>query len=390
MIPYGKQNISEDDIQSVVDVLRSDFLTQGPIVPKFEAAVAQYCCVKHGVAVNSATSALHIACLTLGVGKGDLVWTSAITFVASANCAIYCGAKVDFVDIDPKNYNLSLDSLTQKLEDAEKKGRLPKVVIPVHLAGQSCNMFEIHELSKKYGFKIIEDASHAIGGKYQNDPIGSCKYSDITVFSFHPVKIITTGEGGMAMTNNDSYCGRMQQLRSHGITRDPNAMTHTPDGPWYYQQVELGFNYRMTDILGALGLSQVDHLDDFVAQRHDIARQYNDFFDKCPPIINPSQGEDSYSSFHLYIIRVLKSKSTNHQTVFEKLRSNGVMVNLHYIPIYHHPFFSKMGFQAQDFPVAENYYTEAISLPIYPGLKEKQIRTVVNSIIKPISHQTFF
>jgi len=380
MIPYGRQDISETDIQAVVDVLRSDFLTQGPAVPAFEKAVADYCGAGHAVTVNSATSALHIACLALGVGKGDIVWTSPITFVASANCALYCGADVDFVDIDPRTYNLSTERLAEKLAQAEKSGRLPKVVIPVHLCGQPCDMAGIHALSQRYGFKIIEDASHAIGGKYKGEPIGNCRYSDITVFSFHPVKIITTGEGGMALTNNENLAKRMQLLRSHGITRNEADMTHAPEGPWYYQQIELGFNYRMTDIQAALGLSQMRRLDEFVAKRHAIAKRYEQLLADLP-VITPWQNADSYSGLHLYVIRLrLAEIGKTHRQVFEALRAAGIGVNLHYIPVYRQPYYEDMGFKAGYCPEAERYYAEAISLPMYPNLTEAQQDKVIESL----------
>ncbi|OIO82818.1 MAG: UDP-4-amino-4,6-dideoxy-N-acetyl-beta-L-altrosamine transaminase [Gallionellaceae bacterium CG1_02_60_948] len=380
MIPYGRQDISETDIQAVVDVLRSDFLTQGPAVPAFEKAVADYCGAGHAVTVNSATSALHIACLALGVGKGDVVWTSPITFVASANCALYCGADVDFVDIDPRTYNLSTERLAEKLAQAEKSGRLPKVVIPVHLCGQPCDMAGIHALSQRYGFKIIEDASHAIGGKYKGEPIGNCRYSDITVFSFHPVKIITTGEGGMALTNNENLAKRIQLLRSHGITREAGEMTHAPDGPWYYQQIELGFNYRMTDIQAALGLSQMSRLDEFVAKRHAIAKRYEQLLADLP-VITPWQHPDGYSGLHLYVIRLkLAEIGKTHRQVFEALRAAGIGVNLHYIPVYRQPYYEDMGFKAGYCPEAERYYAEAISLPMYPNLTEAQQDKVIESL----------
>lgn len=389
MIPYGRQNISEADIQAVIDVLKSDFLTQGPLVPAFEKAIAQYVEVRFGVAVNSATSALHIACLALGVGDGDWLWTSPITFVATANCAVYCGAKVDFVDIDPVTYNMSVASLEAKLEIAAKENRLPKVVIPVHLCGQSCEMEAIFELSKRYGFKIIEDASHAIGGKYKGKPVGNCLYSDITVFSFHPVKIITTGEGGMAVTNQPELSSRMERLRSHGITRNPLEMTHAPDGLWYYQQIELGFNYRMTDIQAALGLSQFKRLDEFVKRRHEIVKIYNDLLAEADFIL-PSQHPDTYSAFHLYVIRVPDSKSFRHHEAFERLRASGILVNLHYIPVYRHPFYQQMGYKPEHFPAAEKYYSEAISLPIFIGLTDNEIKEVVNKLSTPLNHQTIF
>ncbi len=372
MIPYGRQDVSEADIQAVVDVLRSDFLTQGPAVLAFEKTLAAYCGASHAVAVNSATSALHLACLALGVGKGDVVWTSAITFVASANCALYCGADVDFVDIDPQTYNLSVECLAEKLVRAEKNGRLPKVVIPVHLCGQPCDMAGIHALSQQYGFKIIEDASHAIGGKYKNAPIGNCRYSDITVFSFHPVKIITTGEGGMAVTNDAQLARKMQLLRSHGITREESEMTHEPDGPWYYQQIELGYNYRMTDIQAALGLCQMQRLDEFVAKRHALVKRYDQLLVDLP-MTTPWQHPDSYAGFHLDVVRLNFNKTNKTQrAVFEVLRAAGILVNLHYIPVYRQPYYEQLGFKAGHCSESEKYYAEAISLPMYPGLIEAQ------------------
>ena len=377
MIPYGRQDISETDIQAVVDVLRSDFLTQGPVVPAFERSVADYCGAQHAIAVNSATSALHIACLALGVGKGDIVWTSPITFVASANCALYCGAEVDFVDIDPRTYNMSVECLTEKLAQAEKSGSLPKVVIPVHLCGQPCDMAAIYLLGQQYGFKTIEDASHAIGGKYRSEPIGNCRYSNITIFSFHPVKIITTGEGGMAVTNDSSLAKSMQLLRSHGITRDVGEMTHAPDGPWYYQQIDLGYNYRMTDIQAALGLSQMQRLEEFVTKRHIIANRYNQLLDGLS-VVTPWQHADSYSGLHLYVIRLkLKSIQKTHREVFEALRAADIGVNLHYIPVYHQPYYKGLGFKEGYCLEAEDYYAEVVSLPMYPGLIETQQDKVV-------------
>lgn len=384
MIPYGRQDISEADIQAVVEVLRSDFLTQGPAVPAFEKAVAGYCGAAHAVAVNSATSALHIACLALNVGPGDVVWTSPITFVASANCALYCGAQVDFVDIDPHTYNMSVERLAEKLSWAENSRCLPKVVIPVHMCGQPCDLAGIYALSQRYGFKIIEDASHAIGGKYKGGQIGNCRYSDITIFSFHPVKIITTGEGGMALSNDRQLAKRMQLLRSHGITREAADMTHAPDGPWYYQQIGLGFNYRMTDMQAALGLSQMQRLDEFVATRHVIAERYKVLLADLPVII-PWQHADSYSGFHLYVIRLkLAEISKTHREVFEALRAAGIGVNLHYIPVYMQPYYEGMGFQAGHCPEAEWYYAEAISLPIYPALTAVQQNQVVLELSRVI------
>jgi len=383
-IPYGRQHINQDDINALIDVLKSDFLTQGPIVGKFEQAICEYCNVKYGVATNSATSALHIACLALNVTAGDYVWTSPITFVASANCAVYCGAKIDLVDIDPETYNISVSKLADKLAIAKKNNCLPKVLIPVHFSGQPCDMEAIYQLSLEYGFKIIEDASHAIGAKYKGDPVGSCTYSDITVFSFHPVKIITTGEGGMAVTNNNQLYAQMQRLRSHGITRDPSEMTHAPDGPWYYQQLELGYNYRMSDIHAALGLSQLKRLDEFVERRHHIAKIYNELLRDSNFVI-PYQTNDSYSSFHLYVV-----KTKNHKEVFERLRNNGIIVNLHYIPVYHHPFYQKQDFNRSDFPETENYYSTAISLPIFYGLTDEDVKMIVDIVKSPLNYQTIF
>lgn len=376
MIPYGRQDINQADIDAVIDVLHSDFLTQGPVVPAFEKAIANYCGAQFSVAVNSATSALHIACLALDVGNGDIVWTTPITFVASANCALYCGATIDFVDIDPLTYNISVECLREKLVEADKKGNLPKVVIPVHFSGQSCDMESIHELSQQYGFKIIEDASHAIGGKYRNESIGNCRYSDITVFSFHPVKIITTGEGGMALTNDEVLASRMELLRSHGITRDPRKMTHEPDGPWYYQQIDLGFNYRMTDIQAALGISQMQRLDKYIARRHEIARAYDEAL-KNLPVTLPYQHPDSYSAFHLYVIRLSEDATVPHQTIFKQLRDQGIGVNLHYIPVHIQPYYQKQGFKQGDYLVAEHYYSTAITIPLFPLMTNSEQDHVV-------------
>ena len=382
MIPYGRQDITQADINSVIKVLQSDFLTQGPQVPKFEKVVSQYCNVKYALATNSATSALHLACLSLGLNNNDWLWTTSITFVASANCGLYCGAKVDFVDVNPATYNLCPEALKKKLIKAKELGKLPKIVIPVHLCGQSCDMKSIYELSKEYGFKIIEDASHAIGGKYLNEPIGNCKYSDITVFSFHPVKIITTGEGGMALTNNNKLFKRMSLLRSHGITRDPSQMTKQADGDWYYQQIELGYNYRMTDIQAALGVSQLKRLDDYVSRRHELYTRYNELL-KGFPLVIPYQYSDGYSAFHLYIIR-LKNRD-KHKQVFEYLRKNGIGVNLHYIPVYHQPYYEAMGFKKGYCLEAENYYNEAISLPMYATLSEVEQDKVVAVLHKALN-----
>ena len=380
VIPYGRQEINQADIDAVIDVLKSEFLTQGPAVPAFEKSVVDYCGALHAVAVNSATSALHIACLALGVGKGDIVWTTPITFVASANCALYCGATIDFVDINSQTYNMSVKCLEEKLALAQKIGKLPKVVIPVHLCGQPCDMASIYTLSQKYGFQIIEDASHAIGGKYKSESLGNCRYSDITVFSFHPVKIITTAEGGMAMTNDAQLAKRMQLLRSHGITREENDMTHTPDGPWYYQQIDLGYNYRMTDLQAALGLSQMQRLDEFVTKRHNIAKRYDQLLADLP-VYTPWQNEDSYSGLHLYVIRLkLAEIGKTHRQVFESLRKLDIGVNLHYIPVYQQPYYKKLGFKAGYCIEAEQYYAEAISLPMYPNLTEMQQDRVIAAL----------
>lgn len=385
MIPYGRQDITQADIDAVVGVLQSEFLTQGPMVPRFEQSVAQHVGAQHALAVNSATSALHIACLALGLGQGDWLWTTPITFVASANCGLYCGAQIDFVDIDPRTYNLCTDALARKLEVAEREGKLPKVVVAVHLCGQSCDMLAIHALAQRYGFKIIEDASHAIGGKYRGEFIGSCRYSDITVFSFHPVKIITTAEGGMVLTNDAGLANKMTLLRSHGITRDPAQMTREPDGPWYYQQIDLGFNYRMTELQAALGVTQMERLDQYVARRHWLARRYDELLASLPVTI-PWQRPDSYSGLHLYVIRLqLGMIQKTHRQVFEALRELGVGVNLHYIPVHIQPHYQRLGFKAGNFPQAENYYAEAISLPMYQSMTEQQQNFIISSLRKVLS-----
>ena len=380
MIPYGKQDINQADINSVIDVLRSDFLTQGPQVPLFEKIVADYCSAEFGVAVNSATSALHIACLSLGLGKGDWLWTSPNSFVSSANCGLYCDAKIDFVDIDPQTYNLSATELEKKLIQAKQENKLPKVVIPVHFAGQSCNMKKIHYLGQEYGFKIIEDASHAIGSMYLEKPTGGCQYSDITVFSFHPVKIITTAEGGLATTNSKEIAEKMRLFRSHGITRDKSLMTIDPGGDWYYQQVDLGFNYRMTELQAALGISQMQRLDEFVAKRHILQERY-DFLLSTLPIIKPYQEKDSYSALHLYPIQIKLNKvSKNREQIFNALLESGIGVNVHYIPIHTQPYYLQFGFSEGDFPNSEAYYSGAISIPLFHTMTAEQQDTVIDAL----------
>ena len=385
MIPYGKQNINQKDIDSVLEVLKSDFLTQGPKVPLFERLVAEKVKADYALAVNSATSALHIACMALGLGQNDWLWTSPITFVASANCGLYCGAKVDFVDIDPQTYNLCPKALEGKLVRAENEGRLPKVLVAVHLCGQPCDMKAINELSKRFGFYVIEDASHAIGGKYLGEYIGNCRYSDITVFSFHPVKIITTAEGGMVLTKDSKLFKKMEPLRSHGITRDESMMSGNTHGGWYYEQIDLGYNYRMTELQAALGISQMERLDDFVAARHSLANIYNKELSGLP-IDLPYQLKNTYSGMHLYVIRLnLNEIKKSHKKVFEELRKNGVGVNLHYIPVHTQPYYKKMGFRWGDFPVAENYYQEAISIPIFHGMTDEQQNKVIATLVEVLA-----
>tara|TARA_X000000950_G_scaffold289225_1_gene411003 strand:+ start:4666 stop:5838 length:1173 start_codon:yes stop_codon:yes gene_type:complete len=382
VIPYGRQDISQDDIDSVIDVLNSDFLTQGPKVPEFEEAISKKVGAKHAFAMNSATSALHVACMALELGPGDYLWTSPVTFVASANCALYCGANVDFVDIDPNSFNLCPNQLEEKLIIAKKNNRLPKIIVAVHLCGQSADMEKIYALANRYKFKLIEDASHAIGGKYKNEYIGNCKYSDITVFSFHPVKIITTCEGGMALTNSDDLSSKIEILRNHGITKDPKLMNKKSEGPWYYQQLALGYNYRMTDVQAALGLSQLERLDNYVAIRHELANRYNELLKELP-VKTPKLHEGCYSSYHLYVIRLkLDSIFISHQEVFENLRANNILVNIHYIPVHLQPFYVNLGFSKGDFPKSEKYYEEAISLPLYPGLSYENQDYVVSTLKK--------
>ncbi len=380
MIPYGRQSISEADIEAVVEVLKSDFLTQGPVVPAFEQAVASHCGAEYGVAMNSATSALHLACLALGVGPGDSAWTSPLTFVASANAALYCGADVDFVDVDERTYNICPLRLEEKLDRAAEAGTLPKVIIPVHLAGQSCDMAAIHAAASRHGVRIIEDASHAIGGRYRSGPIGGCEFSDIAVFSFHPVKIVTTGEGGMAMTNDRELAELMRLDRTHGITRDPAQLQHDDVGPWYYEQQRLGFNYRMTDISAALGLSQLTRIEEFIARRREIATAYDTAFADLP-VKTPWQLPDAASAWHLYVIRIDQRRTArSHREVFDALREAGVGVNLHYIPVYRQPYYRELGFGQGHCPNAEAYYAEAISLPIFPSMTSEEQHFVVAAV----------
>lgn len=379
-IPYSRQHINQEDIQAVTEVLQSLWLTQGPTIPAFEKAVADYCGAKYAVAVNSATSALHIACKAAGLGEGDMLWTSPNTFVASANCGLYCGAAVDFVDIDPLSYNLSDVKLAEKLTDARRAGALPKVVIPVHFAGQSCDMEAIARQAKEYGITVIEDASHAIGSEYKGHKIGCCEYSAMTVFSFHPVKIITSGEGGMVLTNSEELYQKLILLRSHGITRDAALMHEDMHGPWYYEQVELGFNYRMTDIQASLGLSQIKRLDEFIAWRRKVATRYDAALQGLP-VIRPWQSPNSNSAYHLYVICLETDKlQKTHRQIFEELRAAGIMVNLHYIPVHTQPYYRRMGFNWGDFPTAENYYRRAVSIPVYYGLTDTEQDYVIDKI----------
>lgn len=380
MIPYGRQNISQADIDAVVDTLRSDWLTQGPAIERFEQAVAQRCQAAHGIAVSNATAALHIACLALDLGPGDRLWTSPNTFVASANCGLYCGAQVDFVDIDPATLNLDVAQLDARLQRAERDGTLPKVVVPVAFAGQSCDMARIAELARRYGFRVIEDASHAIGARYGGRPVGCCEHADITVFSFHPVKIITTGEGGLLTTNDPLLAERLRRLRSHGITRDPAAMTGPSEGPWYYQQLELGFNYRMTDLQAALGLSQLQRLDAFVARRRQLVARYGERLADLPLEL-PQVQAGAEPAWHLYTVRLrLERLQHGHRAIFEALRGAGIGVNLHYIPVHLQPYYRQLGFAPGDFPEAERYYAEALSLPLFPDLTDEQQDQVASTL----------
>ncbi len=380
MIPYGRQHISADDEAAVLAALRSDWITQGPAVPRFEQALAARVGAAHGVAVSNATAGLHIACLALDLGPGDRLWTSPNTFVASANCGLYCGATVDFVDIDPRSLNLSVPALAAKLQAAEAAGTLPKIVVPVHFAGQSCDMQAIHALGQRYGFRIIEDASHAVGGSYLGQPVGNGRFSDLTVFSFHPVKIITTAEGGMVMTNDAALAARLERLRSHGITRDAALMEAEPEGPWVYEQIELGLNYRLTDLQAALGWSQLSQLDNSVAKRHQIARRYDDALAGLP-LTTPWQSPDAHSALHLYPIQLDAARSPiNRRQLFDGLRAAGIGVNVHYIPVHTQPHYRRLGFAPGQFPAAEAYYAQAVSLPMFPTLTDAQQGAVIAAL----------
>lgn len=379
MIPYGCQNIEQADIDAVVETLRSDWLTQGPAVPKFEQDIAEHCHARYAIAVNSATSALHLACLALGLGPGGKLWTSPNTFVASANCGRYCGAAVDFVDIDPSTFNISPDSLRKKLVHAAIDKSLPDVLVVVHFGGLPCEMKEIKTLAGRYGFRIIEDASHALGASYLEEPIGNCRYSDITIFSFHPVKIITTGEGGMATTNDAELARRMVRLRSHGITREEDEMVSESDGPWYYQQVELGFNYRMTDIQAALGWSQMQRLQEFIIRRRYLAQRYHQLLSDTP-LVSQATVPHADSACHLYVVKTRDASA--RRRIFNGMRARGVGVNVHYIPVHMQPDYRSMGFSLGDFPVAEEYYSRAISLPMFPALADEQQNMVADTLIQ--------
>lgn len=377
MIPYGRQHITQQDIDAVVATLQSDFLTQGPAIPAFEQAISARCQAKHAIAVSSATAALHLACLALGLKEGDTLWTSPITFVASANCALYCRARVDFVDIAPRTFNMCPEALEKKLTVAAANNHLPKIIIAVHMAGQSCDMHAIGELCKHYNIALIEDASHAIGGQYQDAPVGNCAHADCCIFSFHPVKVITTGEGGVATTNNDELATKMRLLREHGITRNSELMPGPSDGPWVYQQIALGFNYRMTDIQAALGTSQLSVLADNIARRHEHAKVYDEAFSALP-LQCPFRREDTLSSFHLYIVQL--DDAQKRLETFCRLRERGIGVNVHYIPVYRQPFYREQGFRETDFPSAEEYYARAMTLPLYPMLTPDQRDTVISAV----------
>lgn len=380
VIPYGRQLIDEDDIAAVVAVLRSDWLTQGPAIERFERKVADYCGVKYAVAVANGTAALHIAAAAIDLKSGDRLWTSPNTFVASANCARYLGTDVDFVDIDPRTYNMSVARLEEELDAAAETGCLPKVIVPVHFSGQSCEMEAIAALAQRHGIAVLEDAAHAIGASYRGRPVGSCAFSDLAIFSFHPVKIITTAEGGMVVTNRTDLYERLLLLRSHGITREPKLMEAENHGPWYYQQVELGWNYRLTDLQAALGESQMNKLDTFVARRAAIARRYDELL-RDLPLVTPWQHPDTANAWHLYVIRLRldRIKKTRRQVV-EELRAVGIGVQIHYIPVHTQPYYRRLGFRDGDFPEAEKYYAETISLPMFAGLTDEDQERVVETL----------
>lgn len=388
MIPYGRQSLDQADIDAVVEVLESDWLTQGPTLERFEVAVAERCEAAFAVAVCNATAALHIACLAADLGPGDRLWTTPNTFVASANCGRYCGADVDFVDIDPLTWNLDARALASKLESAELAGLLPKVVVAVAFSGQSCDMRAIAALARRYAFTLIEDASHAVGASYAGRPVGCGEFADMTVFSFHPVKIITTGEGGMVLTNRPELAERLRRLRSHGMTRDPAQMDEPSHGPWYYQQVELGFNYRMTDIQAALGLSQLGKLDGFIARRRALIDRYQAALAELPLTLPGLQAE-AQSAWHLYVVRLQTEQiKLSHREVFEALRAAGIGVNLHYIPVHLQPYYRELGFKPGDFPEAERYYAQAISLPVFPAMSDVQQDYVIEQLqrlLKPLA-----
>jgi UDP-4-amino-4,6-dideoxy-N-acetyl-beta-L-altrosamine transaminase len=385
MIPYGKHNISQEDIDAVIAVLKSDTLTQGPGPLEFEKIIADYCGSLYGISANSATSALHIACLALGLGENDYLWTTTNTFVASANCALYCKAKVDLVDIDERTYNMSVDALEEKLIKAKREGKLPKIVVPVHFAGLSCDMKRIKTLSHDYGFFVVEDASHAVGAKYMGQPVGSCQFADITVFSFHPVKIITSGEGGMCVTNNALLAEKMKLFRNHGINRTPELLMKGIEGAWYFEQIELGYNFRMTDIHAALGISQFRRVDQFVTKRRKIAQKYNERLKEYPLTI-PVESMDCYSSYHLYVVRLrMQEMKKKFIDIFSMLRANGVEVGKHYIPIYMHPYYKNLGFKVADYPNTAKYYQDSLTLPVFPDLSDQEFDKVLSELKSVLS-----
>ncbi len=381
-IPYGRQTIQASDIEAVMQVLKSDWITQGPAIEHFEQKLAKRFESPHALAVCNATAALHLAYLAAGLGPGKKLWTSPNTFLATANAARFCGADVDFVDIDPKSWNLSVEQLVLRLSQAEKTGQLPDVLAPVHFGGNPCEMEAIAGLARKYNFQVVEDASHAVGARYQNHPIGSSHYSDFTVFSFHPVKIITTGEGGAILTHNTAAYERMARLRSHGMTRNPKLMQQEGEGGWYYEQLELGFNYRITDIQAALGESQLERLDSFIQQRQVLAKRYSELLADLSADLAlqlPSVSAEAVSAWHLYVIRIPSRKGMRKQ-VYDHLQKAGIEVNVHYIPVHLQPYYRQLGFKPGDFPEAEAYYREAITLPLFPTLTLKQQDFIVSTL----------